>query len=61
MAAVAALLALVPTAAFDSSTPPDQACQARLDDYCNCHTHCDSFPQFAPLVALRGLNRENTT
>eukprot|EP01043_Picozoa_sp_COSAG02_P055462 COSAG02_NODE_6431_length_3572_cov_6.762165_1_plen_308_part_00 len=41
--------------------PPDQACQSRLDHYCNCNAHCNSFPQFAPLVALRGLNRQNTT
>ena len=59
MAAAAQLLALLASTA--ASAPPDQACQARLDHYCNCHAHCDSFPQFAPLVALRGLNRENTT
>jgi hypothetical protein len=44
-----------------SSAPPDQACQERLDQYCNCNAHCSSFPHFAPLVALRGLNRENAT
>lgn len=47
--------------ALEPSAPPDQACQARLDHYCNCNAHCNSFPQFAPLLALCGLNRENKT
>lgn len=41
--------------------PVDAGCQARLNAWCNCHAHCQSFPEYGEFVALRGLNRDNST
>jgi hypothetical protein len=42
--------------------PPSPACQQALDTWCNCAAHCSAgFPQYAPLAALYGLNRHNSS
>jgi hypothetical protein len=59
-----AFLSHASAAATAPAPPPpvDQNCQARLDSWCNCAAHCSAgFPQYAPLAALFGLNRHNTS
>jgi hypothetical protein len=57
------LLPLSALALAAAAAPPvDLHCQARLDAWCNCAAHCSAgFPTHAPLAALHGRNRHNTS
>ena len=57
------LLPLSALALAAAAAPPvDPHCQARLDAWCNCAAHCSAgFPTHAPLAALHGRNRHNTS
>lgn len=44
-----------------SSVQPPSICQKRMDAWCNDHSHCANYPNYAPFFARFDLNKDNST